>query len=130
MEVKIANIKEFMDEFEYEIFPVIKGVDGQGIEKFKKIVEQKRIAVAMRKIRKLENEIFSEVTRATSKEIVSNYKIEEKYIGFAYSRENHKYTIEFEKAMFLNISGESRDFNYSSNYIVSVDEGNNIINAC
>lgn len=43
------NIKEFGKQFEEKIFPTIKGEDGKGIQRLKKLVENKREEVQKRK---------------------------------------------------------------------------------
>jgi hypothetical protein len=47
--LKKNKLDEFAKEFESQILPTIKGADGKGIERFKKIVEEKREEVANRK---------------------------------------------------------------------------------
>ena len=47
--LKEKRMQEFMDKFETEIFPTIKGEDGKGIERFRKVVEKKREEVKQRK---------------------------------------------------------------------------------
>lgn len=47
--MKKNNLEEFAKAFESKILPTIKGADGKGIERFKKIVEEKREEVANRK---------------------------------------------------------------------------------
>lgn len=47
--VNEERMKKFMDEFERTIFPTIKGNDGEGIERLRKVVEEKRIRVNKRK---------------------------------------------------------------------------------
>ena len=43
------KIKELADKFETDVFPTIKGKDGQGISRLQKIVEIKREEVNKRK---------------------------------------------------------------------------------
>jgi len=61
MKINVENMNQFMKEFEYKVFPTIKGSDGKGIERLKAIVEKKRIEVTARKLKRLKNEIYEQV---------------------------------------------------------------------
>lgn len=49
------DMKVFMESFEKEIIPVIKGKDGKGLATFRTIVEAKREAVEKRKAKRKTN---------------------------------------------------------------------------
>lgn len=46
-------MKEFVEQFENKIFPTMKGKDGEGLNKFKKMVEEKKKEVQKRKQKRL-----------------------------------------------------------------------------
>lgn len=52
MTVDKEKVKEFAEYFNKEIYPVIAGEDGKGVERFAKIVEEKRKAVEARKAKR------------------------------------------------------------------------------
>lgn len=52
MKINQAKMDSFINSFNNTIFPTIKGDDGNGIEKFKRIVEHKREVVNKRNEKK------------------------------------------------------------------------------
>lgn len=62
MKINSENINQFMNDFEYRLFPTIKGSDGLGIERLRTIVEKKKIEVEERKIQRYLNKFFTQIT--------------------------------------------------------------------
>ena len=54
MTINQEKMKEFTEIFDKEIFPTIKGEDGEGVNRLKKIVENKREEVRKRKQKRTE----------------------------------------------------------------------------
>lgn len=48
MTINTKKMTAFIEKFENEIFPMIKGEDGKGVERLKKIIEEKRKQLAER----------------------------------------------------------------------------------
>ena len=48
MTINTKKMNAFIEKFENEIFPMIKGEDGKGVERLKKIIEEKRKQLAER----------------------------------------------------------------------------------
>lgn len=48
MTINTKKMAAFIEKFENEIFPMIKGEDGKGIERLKKIIEEKQQQLAER----------------------------------------------------------------------------------
>lgn len=48
MTINSKKMNLFIEKFESDIFPKIKGEDGEGIERFKRIIEEKRKQLAER----------------------------------------------------------------------------------
>lgn len=68
--INAEKMKEFVDFFDEEIFPKIKGENGEGLNHFRELVRLRRLEVEEKKIKREERktEIENNVSRETSKE--------------------------------------------------------------
>ena len=117
MKINVENMNQFMNEFEYKVFPTIKGSDGQGIERLKAIVEKKRMEVTSRKIKR---EIYEQITN--NPRIVKSSSIEnmEDYQKINFREVTYKFDIKFDsKKSTFKMSKESYKNNSESAHMVS-----------
>lgn len=121
MKINVENMNHFMNEFEYKVFPTIKGSDGQGIERLKEIVEKKRIEVATRKIKRFKNEIYKQITNNPLR-IVNTNSIQnvEDYQKIYFKEDSFKIDIKFDSKISTNkMSIEGYKNNKESTHMVS-----------
>lgn len=120
MKINVENMNQFMNEFEYKVFPTIKGSDGQGIERLKAIVEKKRMEVTARKIKRLKNEIYEQIT--SNHKIVNSNSIENvaDYQKINFKEVTYKIDIKFDSKKSTNkMSMEGYKNNNKSAHMVS-----------
>ncbi|WP_102706575.1 hypothetical protein [Terribacillus saccharophilus] len=112
MRIHEENMKIFMDEFKYKIFPTIQGSDGKGLDRLKAIVEKKRIEVAKRK---LKNEVYNQIA---SIPYISNKEV--LYKNDNYSSINlQKIDFKIKSTEKINEVPNDQFFNNQSAHIVS-----------
>jgi hypothetical protein len=102
MKINVENMNQFIKEFEFKVFPTIKGSDGQGIERLRAIVEKKKMDVADRKLKRLKNEIFGQIIN--SPRIVNKISIEnvEDYQKIKFKEVTYKFDIKFDSKESTN----------------------------
>ncbi|WDV07139.1 hypothetical protein [Lysinibacillus irui] len=117
MKINVENMNQFMNEFEYKVFPTIKGSDGQGIERLKAIVEEKRMEVTSRKIKR---EIYEQITKKPKIVKSNSIENEEDYQKINFREDTYRFDIKFDSKKSTNImSKEGYKNNNESAHMIS-----------